>query len=216
MDQIAPRRKNYKFAFVLLKFLQPVFSILFYVAIFFIALFLILSVIVWLANVDDVDQMLLSPVMHKITLEPGVEKYEVSFGNGIMIVTDIINLNEVKVVLFSGLFVLISTLLTIAPVFRFLSLLLKNINSKEYEKIIDEKNPRYIMFIGLCVFVGSILIRFVMRFYNYYLAAKFLKDAPQEIKLSLGVDVFSGVTGLTIMFIGLIFACVFQRIRDNK
>jgi hypothetical protein len=94
-------------------------------------------------------------------------------------------------------------------------MLLKNINSGEYEKITDEKNPRYVMFIGLCIFIGAILIRFVMRFYNYYLAARFI-DAVQEIKLSLGIDVLSGITGLTILFIGFIFAYVFKKIREKE
>ena len=211
-------KKNNKLAFAILKVLQPVFNILFYVSIFFIVLCLILSVILLFVNVQ-IEQMLLPPFMHKImggTNE--IAAYDISFGNGIKIVTEAKNvtLDDIKAILFAGLFVLICTLLTVAPVFKFLSMLLKNINSGEYEKIIDGQNPRYVMFIGLCVFFGTILIRFVMRFYNYYLAARFIKDAPQEIKLALGIDVLSGITGLTILFIGFIFAYIFQRIKNKE
>jgi len=223
MEQNNPRKKNYKFALALLKLLQPVFGILFYTAIFFIVLCLILSVILLFVNVQ-VDQMLLPPFMHKIDIIDAAgemkvgEFYNISFGNGIKITTaaENIALDDIKVILFAGLIVLISALLTIAPVFKFLSMLLKNINSGEYEKIIDEKNPRYVMFIGLCVFIGTILIRFVMRFYNYYLAARFIKCAPQEIKLALGIDVLSGITGLTILFIGFIFAYIFRRMNNKE
>ena len=211
------KRKNYKFTLVLLKLIQPFFSVLFYAAIFFIAFCLILCVILLFVNVQ-VDQMLLPPFMHKIVGESGtVTAYEISFGNGIKVITDVKNvvLGDIKAVLFAELFVFICALLTAAPVCKFLALLLKNINSGEYEKIIDEKNPRYIMFIGLCIFVGAILIRFMGRFYNYYLAARFI-NASQEIKLSLGIDILSGITGLAILFIGLIFACIFQRIRESK
>lgn len=209
-------KKNYNFVLGFTKLLQPVFNILFYVCIFFIILSFILSVILFFVNVD-VEKMLLPPFIHKITYDAGAD-YEISFGNGIKVITNAKNvvLDDIKAVLYSGIFVLICTFLTMAPVFKFLSLLLKNINSKDPERILGEKNPRYIMFIGLCVFLGNILIRFMMRFYNYYLAVRFIKDAPQEIKLSLGIDLFDGITGLVILFIGLILAYVFQFVRNNK
>jgi hypothetical protein len=119
-------------------------------------------------------------------------------------------------VLFAGLLVLICTLLTVAPVFKFLSLLLKNIIADDHKKITDEINPKYVMFIGLCIFIGSVLTKFVMRFYNYYLAARFLKNTPQEIKLSLGLDFMSGMTGLTILFIGFIFTYIFRCINNKE
>lgn len=213
-------KKNYKFAFVFLKLLQPAFNILFYAALFFVVLSLVLAVILIFVNVE-VEQILLFPFMDKIADDAGgITAYSISFGNGIEIITEAaegnVELGDIKAVLFAGIFVLICTLLTVAPVFKFLSMLLKNINSGEYIKIIDEKNPRYVMYIGLCVFLGTILIRFMMRFYNYYLAVRFIKDARQEIHLSLGIDVLSGITGLAILLIGLIFAYVFHYINQNN
>lgn len=209
---------NLTFAF--LKLLQPVFNILFYAAIFFIFLSLILSVIIIFVNVE-VEQMLLFPFMHKIENDAGeVVSYGISFGNGIEIITEAsegnVALGDIKAVLYAGIFVFVCTLLTVAPIFKFLSLLLKNINSGEYSKITDEKNPRYVMYIGLCVFFGAILIRFVMRFYNYYLAVRFIKEAQQEIRLSLGIDVLSGITGLAILLVGLIFSYAFNYIYKNN
>jgi len=214
------KRLSNNLTFVFLKVLQPVFSVLFYAAIFFIALSLVLSVIIFFVNVN-VEQMLLFPFMHKIADDSGeITSYGISFGNGIEIITEAtkgnVALNDIKAVLYAGIFVFVCTLLTVAPIFKFLSLLLKNINSGEYSKITDEKNPRYVMYIGLCVFFGTILIRFMMRFYNYYLAVRFIKEAQTEIRLSLGIDVLSGITGLAILLIGLIFSYVFNYINKQK
>ena len=214
------KRLSDNLTFAFLKILQPAFNILFYAALFFIVLSLILSVIIIFVNVD-VEQMLLFPFMHKIADETGeVTSYGISFGNGIEIITQAtegnVALTDIKAVLYAGLFVFICTLLTVAPIFKFLSLLLKNINSGEYAKITDEKNPRYVMYIGLCVFFGTILIRFMMRFYNYYLAVRFIKEAQTEIRLSLGIDVLSGITGLAILLVGLIFSYVFGYINKPK
>jgi len=209
--------KNYKYMSFVSKVLHPVFHVLFYVAAFFIVLCFILAVILFFTNVE-VEKMLLPPFMQKIANEAGnVTEYEISFGNGIKVVTAARNvvLDDIKAVLFAGIFVIVCNLLTLAPIFRFLAALLKNIGSGDFGKITDEKNPRYVMFIGLCVFVGSLLIRFMMRFYNYYLAAKFIKCEPQEIKLSLGVDFMDGVPGLAILFVGLVFAYVFWFVRND-
>ena len=212
-------KKNNRAAFVLLKLLQPVFSVLFYAAIFLTVLSLVLAVIIFFVNVDA-EQMLLAPFMGKITGDSGdITAYSISFGNGINIITDgtgDVELDDIKAALYAGIFVFICTLLTVAPIFKFLHLLLKNINSQEYITVIDKKNPKYVMYIGLCVFFGTVLIRFMMRFYNYYLAVRFIKGAPQEIRLSLGVDILSGITGLAILFIGMVFAYVFERIREGE
>ncbi|MCL2814305.1 MAG: hypothetical protein FWD23_06870 [Oscillospiraceae bacterium] len=210
-------RKNYKYMSFVSKLAGPVFNILFYVSVFFVILCFILTVILFFTNVE-VEKMLLPPFMHKIADEAGrITEYEISFGNGIKVLTAAGNvvLDDIKAVLFAGIFVIICTLLTLAPIFRFLAALLSSIGSGDYEKITDEKNPRYVMFIGLCVFVGSVLIGFMMRFYNYYLAARFIKCEPQEIKLSLGIDLTDGVPGLAILFVGLIFAYVFERMRNR-
>lgn len=211
-------RKNYKYMSFVSKLARPVFNILFYISVFFVILCFILAVILFFTNVE-VEKMLLPPFMHKIAGEAGqITKYEISFGNGIKVLTKPENvvLDDIKAVLFAGIFVIVCALLTLAPVFRFLAALLGNIGSGDYGKMTDEKNPRYVMFIGLCVFAGNVLIGFMMRFYNYYLAVRFIKCEPQEIKLSLGIDLTDGVPGLAILLIGLIFAYVFERIRNRE
>jgi len=201
--------------FVLLKLLPPVFGVLFYAAIFFIVLSLILLVMVLLVNVDT-DQMLLAPFMGKITDEAGeITAYSVSFGNGIKIITDTVELSEIKSAIYAGIFVFICALLTAAPIFKLFSLFLGNITSKETAKITAEKNPKYIIYMGLCFFAGNILTKFVARFYNYYLAVKFIKGAPQEIKLSLGFDILSGIGGLAIILIGFMLGYIFDCIREK-
>ena len=211
------KSKNYKYMSFVSKLMHPIFNVLFYVAVFFIVLCFVLAVILFFTNVE-VEKMLLPPFMHKIADDAGkITEYEISFGNGIKILTAAHNvaLDDIKAALFAGILVIVGNLLTLAPIFKFLSALLKNIGSGEYEKITDEKNPRYVMFVGLCVFVGSVLIRFMMRFYNYYLAAKFIKCEPQKIKLSLGIDLADGVPGLAILFVGLVFAYVLWHMRNS-
>ena len=210
--------KNYRYMSLVSKVMSPVFNALFYVAAFFVVLCFVLAVILFFTNVE-VEKMLLPPFMHKIADGAGrTTHYEISFGNGIKIMTAAQNvaLGDIKAALYAGIFVILCNLLTLAPVFRFLSALLKNIGSGDYERIIDEKNPRYVMFIGLCVFLGSLLIRFMMRFYNYQLAEKFIRCEPQKIKLSLGIDIVDGVPGLAILFVGLVFAYAFWHLRNAK
>jgi len=202
--------------FVLLKLLPPVFGVLFYAAIFFIVLSFILLVMVLLVNVDA-NQMLLAPFMGKITDEAGeITAYSVSFGNGIKLITETVDLSEIKSAIYAGIFVFICALLTAAPIFKLFSMFLKNINSKDTAKITAAENPKYIIYIGLCFFAGNILTKFVARFYNYYLAVKFIKGAPQEIKLSLGFDILSGITGITIIFIGIVLVYIFDYIREKE
>ena len=209
-------KKTDKAVFMLLKLLQPVFGVLFYAAIFFIVLSLILLVMVLIVNVET-DQLLLAPFMGKITDEAGeITAYSVSFGNGIKIITDTVELGEIKSTIYAGIFVFICALFTAAPIFKLFSLLLENINSKETAKITSKKTPKYIIYIGLCFFAGNILTKFVARFYNYYLAVKFIKSAPQEIKLSLGFDITGGITGLAIILIGIVSGYIFDYIRPKE
>ena len=93
--------KNYKMAAVLIKPLELVFSVLFYAAVFFIALSLVLSFIMVFVSVDA-EQLLLSPFMYEITGEAGeVTAYSISFGNGIKLITDTesVELADIKAVI---------------------------------------------------------------------------------------------------------------------
>lgn len=207
--------KGFQVSFALFKVLQPIFNALFYVALFFTVLLFIISLIILIVDVS-VEQLLLSPYMNQITNAAGDPAYSISFGNGIKIITENPDLGSIKLVIFSEIFVIIFVLLTAAPVFRFLALLMKNINSKEFILLIDPKNPKYIMYIGLCVCFGNMLIQFMIRLYNYLLAKNFITGAEQEIYWSWVPNPSSGVPGLVIIFIGLIFAYIFERIRERE
>lgn len=211
--------ENYQFVSILSKILQPVFNILFYISVFFVLLLMILSLILLFVNMP-VDEMLLPPFMHKAdvylqeeayseassdTAAEVAEGYVITLGNGVKIATlaENVTLGNIKTVLYAEITVLVFALLTVAPILKFLAALLNNINKKIY---FDLKNARYIMFIGLCVSVGTMLIRFMSQFYNYYLLNQFITDASQEISLHLRIDALSGLTGLAIILIGFIFA----------
>ena len=209
------KQKSYKFVEFLSRILQPIFNILFYIAVVFIFLFIILSIILSFVHMP-VDEMLLPPFMDKVQ-DGGsaTAAYAIYLGNGVKITTDAENvtLENIKTVFFAGINVVVFILLTIAPIFKFTAALLYNINTKKY---FDLKNARYLMFIGLCVSVGTVVIRFMTQFYNYYLLTQFITDAPQEIALQLRIDILSGITGLVIIFTGLIFAYVCQIHNENQ
>jgi hypothetical protein len=151
--------------------------------------------------------MLLPPFMHEVYPDNSAElwAYDISLGNGVKIITasENVTLENIKKVLSAGINVVIFTLLTLAPIFKFSAALLENINRKIY---FDLKNSRYVIYIGLCISAGTVLVRFMSQFYNYYLLTMFITDAPQNIELQLRVDILSGITGLAVIFIGLIFA----------
>lgn len=212
--------KNYAFIAVISKILQPVLNILFYITAALTVFLIILSVIVFFVNMP-VDEMLLPPFMSRTMIEEATASpslldveynaYNIHLGNGVKITTlaSNVTLDNIKAALFAEIIVLIFTFLTIAPIFKFLAAFLKNINAKEY---FHARNARYIMFIGLCVSVGTIVIRFASQFYNYHLLKQFmiLTDASPTIALSLRVDILSGMTGVVIIFFGLIYAYICQ------
>ena len=207
--------KNYKFVGVLAKILHPTFNVLFYITAVFIFLFIILTVILFFVNMP-VEEMLLPPFMNKIMPynNPILEAYVISLGNGVKITTfaENVSLENIKIVFFAGINVVVFVLLTVAPIFRFAAALLDNINKKKY---FDIKNARYIMFIGLCVSIGTVIIRFMTQFYNYYLLTQFITDASQDIAMHLRVDILSGIAGLVIILTGIIFAYICQIYNEN-
>ncbi len=194
--------------------LYPLCKILFYASVIFIALFIVLTLIVFLMN-TSVDEMLLPPFMHKIADDSGVTAaYEIFLGNGVKVLrdADMITADDIKTVIYAGIVLLIGVLLIIAPAAKFVGSLAKNIRDEKY---LDEKNGRLVMYTGLTVLIGNPFILFVSRFYNYYLIKTFLKEASDEINLALGFDVYGMIFGALILLFGLIYAKTLYALRNN-
>ena len=128
--------------------LSPVFTGAFYVGLAVAALLLITALIVLFVNVD-VEKMLLPPDMKALRDASGaVTEYSLDLGNGIRIVSpaSAVTLSHIKTVIYSSIAAWLLLLLVACPVFRFLSVLLRNVGRKE---ALNEENARMINYIGL-------------------------------------------------------------------
>ena len=106
--------------------LSPVFPGAFYVVLAVAALLLIAALIVLFVNVD-VEKMLLRDASGAVT------EYSLDLGNGIRIVSpaSAVTLSHIKTVIYSSIAAWLLLLLVACPVFRFLSVLLRNVGRKE-------------------------------------------------------------------------------------
>ncbi|MEA4832529.1 MAG: DUF2975 domain-containing protein [Oscillospiraceae bacterium] len=207
-----PKLKTYGYAKSLAKLFSPVFNVLFFVLVGAAVMLVILVPII--AVIDTpVDQMLLPPFMKQISDASGnTVSFDIFLGNGVKVVADANNvaLSDIKTVIYAGIVSLLAIMLVIAPITKFLSLLLKNIGSGD---IFNEKNPRLMMFIGLCALIGNPLILFVGRFYNYYLLTTFVRPVTEKIQLSLGFDFYGLVFGALVILFGAVYGYSCEKAR---
>lgn len=146
--------------------LSPVFTGAFYVGLAVAALLLITALIVLFVNVD-VEKMLLPPDMKALRDASGaVTEYSLDLGNGIRIVSpaSAVTLSHIKTVIYSSIAAWLLLLLVACPVFRFLSVLLRNVGRKE---ALNEENARMINYIGLVILIGNTLIVALNNLLNY-------------------------------------------------
>jgi len=186
------------------KLLSPVCTGAFYVCCFMAVLLGMVALIVLFVNVPT-EEMMLPPFMHSITDGSGnITGYNIMVGNGIRMYADYadVELSDIKTVIYAGIMLAEAVLLIAAPIFRFMSQLLKNVSIK---RPLEPNNAKLISFIGLVVAVGNTFIMFVSRFYNYFLVKTFVTDG-RNMELSLGFDAGGMIYGLLIMFIGLLYA----------
>lgn len=205
------KTKVKKEKYYLLKLLNKIFNILFYAAVFLIFLSVIVALIVAIVKVD-VDHMILPPFMKRGEDSSGaVGNYALHIGNGLKITVEAetITLGDIKAMIYSGLFLLIAILATAAPIIKFFAALMRNIVNGFPD---DIKNIYYMYYIGLCLSVGGIIIKFVTRFYNYKLISIFVKDSAAVLQLDLNIDLLYAVPGLLIIFA----AFLFNYIRKSK
>lgn len=192
---------------ILTKAASPVLKAIYYVMLLFILLAGIVALIMLLVN-TSVEEMMLPPFM---ALEG--DTYSITIGNGIRVncAYDSVSLKDIKTVIYAQLLMFACACAIIAPVSLFLSKLAKKISLGEH----DEKSARYITYIGLCVMVGSTVLRIVDSFYNFLLVKTFVSD-PESIRFAFGLPLGGIAAGVLIIVFAGIYAAVCAKYVPTK
>ncbi|HBL84844.1 MAG: hypothetical protein A2Y17_10440 [Clostridiales bacterium GWF2_38_85] len=210
---IFKNKNKYESVCIVSKFLSPLATALFYISIITILLLVIISAIVFFVNVD-VEKMLLPPFMKQVAVKEGVASFSIDLGVGFKIITpkENVSLNDIKAVIYAFILFLITSLAMLAPVFRFLSRLFKNVAEKN---LFSEENAKVINFVGLIVILGNIVIGLVSQFYIYTLTSTFLTPESGQISISFGFDWNSLIIGGFIILLGSIYGCACETYRKK-
>ncbi|MDL2286941.1 DUF2975 domain-containing protein [Eubacteriales bacterium OttesenSCG-928-G02] len=194
---------RYKSIVPITKFLAPVFNALFYIILVLVALIVIVTIIVFLANVD-VDKMLLPPDMDAIKENGIIKFYSLKLGNGIKIISEAstITLSHIKLVIYSKLAVWGLNLLIMAPIFKFLSKLFKNVSKNE---VLNEQNAISINYVGMIILIGNTISNILKNAMNYLQVNKFMSVAAENIEYLFDIELFGIVMGIFIITVGTIY-----------
>ena len=196
------------------KLLQPAFNILFYVCAFFAALFILLSIILLFVNVDA-SELLFPP----FASEMPDGRYEVWLGAGQRMWADPneITLEFIKTIIYSKMLVWICGFLTVAPVFKIFSVILKNVNNQDSDK---RKNMKLFIYTNLIMWTGMGASMFVWRLYRYYIdrlmRINIFKIDPDIIKFNPGIELSSMLPAMIISLSTLIGLYVGQNSQNSK
>ena len=186
------------------RLLSPVFTAAFYVGLAAAALLLITALIVLFVSVEP-EKMLLPPRMQALRDVSGaVTEYSLDLGSGIRIVSpaSAVTLSHIKTVIYSSIASWLLLLLVACPVFRFLSVLLKNVGRKE---ALNEENARMINYIGLVILVGNTLIVALNNLLNYIQINKFVSMSEHRIEYAFSIEWAGIIMGLFILAVGTIY-----------
>lgn len=184
------------------KIAHPLFKALMYLSFVCAAILIILAPIIFIVNLPPAE-MILPPYMRSVTEGENLVRYDIFIGNGIRIEADAadVTLEDIKTVIYAGIFMGGGVLLVFASVCRFLSLLFFNL---KHGLVLVRKNADYIRYIGLTILVGNTVVLFLNRFYNYLLVSTFLGGAG-NVKLALNLDWSGILLGGLILLFGKIF-----------
>lgn len=208
------KRLKYEFTVPASRVLSPITNALFYISIVSILLLAIISVIVFFVKVP-VDDMLLPPFMKKVVDADETALYSIDFGVGFKITTlrSEVSIEDIKAVIYSFILLIISSLIMLAPIFKFLSRFFKNIGERN---LFSEDNARMMNRVGVSVVLGNILTGLASQFYLYTLANTFLVVDAKILKMSLSYDWKSLVVGSFIIFLGSVYGCASEAYRNKQ
>lgn len=200
-----PKQKfTYRKITAISKISSPILKGLYYTLIVGIFIIAIIAMIMLFVRTEAKDIML-PPFMSV----HGEEYYQITIGNGIRIraAFESVELGDIKTVIYAELMMLAAIFCILSPTCLFLSKLAKNIaNDEEY----NLKNPRYIVYIGLSVMVGSTFLRFARSFYNYLLVKTFVSE-PETIKFAFEPHLGGIAVGILIIVLAYVYGNVCEK-----
>ena len=113
-----------------------------------------------------------------------------------------VTLSHIKTVIYSSIAAWLLLLLVACPVFRFLSVLLRNVGRKE---ALNEENARMINYIGLVILIGNTLIVALNNLLNYIQINKFVSMSEHRIEYAFSIEWAGIIMGLFILAVGTIY-----------
>ena len=156
---------------------------------------IIAVIVIFIGNNKDAKEMMLPPFMSYH--ETPYEYYSLTVGDGIRleIPEEKVTAKEIKTVVQAEIIVFVAYCIVIAPVALFMSKFMKNIAKNDGA---NPKNHRNLMYIGMSVAVGGIVIGLARSIYNYMLISGFTPEST-VVKFSFGVDFGGILIGLMII-----------------
>lgn len=152
-----------------------------------------------------VEDMIFSPYLRSETGENGNTVYHVNYQDGVEITVpeDRVPPAAAKTALYAGFVQLCVTCLILAPICRFVSILLGNIAKKNYG---DRRNPDMICFSALTLLVGSPIYSGFMGLFRYLLQKAFAGQ-NMLVKYAFRPDWFGIGAALLLLVAGFVYGC---------
>ncbi len=151
-----------------------------------------------------------APYLRAETGANGNTVYHVSMGDGVRISVpeERVTASAVKTALYAGLVRFCLGCLILAPLCRFVSLLLHNLAEGRFG---DKRNPDMICFCALTVLVGSPLYSSVSGYFNFLLQKAF-SGPGMMMRYAFRPDWVALITGLLLLLAGFVYGCETARL----
>lgn len=156
------------------------------------------------------EDMTLAPYLRAETGSGGNTVYHVTLGDGVRMTVpaERVTAGAVKTALYAGLVQLCLACLVLAPICRFVSVLLGNLAAGRYG---DKRNPDMICFCALTLLVGSPVLSAVSGWFNYLLQKTFAGPGAM-MKFVFSPDWFALGAGLMLLLAGFAYGCETARL----
>lgn len=156
------------------------------------------------------EDMTLAPYLRAETGSGGNAVYHVTLGDGVRMTVpaDRVNAAAVKTALYAGLVQLCLGCLVLAPICRFVSILLGNLAAGRFG---DKRNPDMICFCALTLLIGSPVLSAVSGWFNYLLQKTFAGTGVM-MKFVFTPDWYALGAGLLLLLAGFAYGCETARL----
>ncbi len=174
----------------------PILKAVHYISMLAAVLAIIIAfIIMFIGSNKDARDMMLPPFMNYHDKPYG--HYTLTVGDGIRmeLPEDEVEMGDIKTVIQAEIVVFVAYCTVIAPVALFMSKFMKNIAKNDGA---NPKNHRNLMFIGISVAAGGVLIGLARSIYNYMLISGFTPEST-VVKFSFGIDFGGILIGLMII-----------------